>query len=230
MSILGPIATIGSGIMSYFGAKDANKANAAAAERNIQMQEEFAKQGIRWKVNDARKAGIHPLYALGAQTTSFSPVSVGATNEMAGPAAAMASLGQDLSRSVNATRTTSERGHAVAATEIQLEGLKLDNEIKRASLASAIQRLKQNENPPFPGILPEGKLDDTTPLVAGGTKLDLDRRWSDGQTFEDRWGEWGGSLAGLAVLGADLLKHAQKNTRIKPAPFTWLPKIEFGRR
>ena len=34
---------------------------------------QFAKRGIQWRVHDAKKAGLHPLAALGAQTTSFSP-------------------------------------------------------------------------------------------------------------------------------------------------------------
>jgi hypothetical protein len=37
---------------------------------NIAMQKEFAQQGIGWKVADAKKAGIHPLFALGASTHS----------------------------------------------------------------------------------------------------------------------------------------------------------------
>lgn len=43
-------------------------------EANIQQQREFAQKGIRWRVSDAKKAGIHPLFALGANTASFSPV------------------------------------------------------------------------------------------------------------------------------------------------------------
>jgi hypothetical protein len=42
---------------------DANKANQ-------QMQYDFAQKGIQWKVKDAKKAGIHPLYAMGASTQS----------------------------------------------------------------------------------------------------------------------------------------------------------------
>lgn len=48
---------------------------------NARLQREFAQNSIRWKVNDAKMAGIHPTYALGAQGTSFSPMySAGSTD------------------------------------------------------------------------------------------------------------------------------------------------------
>lgn len=41
--------------------------------QNIAYQKEFAQSGIQWRVADAKKAGLHPLAALGANTTSYSP-------------------------------------------------------------------------------------------------------------------------------------------------------------
>lgn len=46
---------------------------AKANKQNLDYQKEFAQNGITWRVQDAVKAGLHPLAALGAQTTSFSP-------------------------------------------------------------------------------------------------------------------------------------------------------------
>lgn len=43
----------------------------------------------------------------------------------------------------------------------------------------------------------------TTALYWGGGKLNLNFSNSDGGDFEDRWGEWGGALAGLGVMAAD---------------------------
>lgn len=43
------------------------------AARNEAMQREFAQMGIQWRAEDAKKAGIHPLYALGTGVTAFSP-------------------------------------------------------------------------------------------------------------------------------------------------------------
>lgn len=46
--------------------------NAAADQAKLQKQ--FAKRAIRWRVADARAAGIHPLAALGHVGPSYSPV------------------------------------------------------------------------------------------------------------------------------------------------------------
>lgn len=44
--------------------------------RNLSLQREFAQNSIQWRVNDAKAAGIHPLYALGAQGSSYTPQSL----------------------------------------------------------------------------------------------------------------------------------------------------------
>lgn len=41
--------------------------------QNIAFQREFAQHGVRWRVKDAEAAGLHPLYALGANVTPFTP-------------------------------------------------------------------------------------------------------------------------------------------------------------
>lgn len=47
------------------------------AERQENLQREFAQNSIQWRVNDAKKAGIHPLAALGSQGISYNPSYVG---------------------------------------------------------------------------------------------------------------------------------------------------------
>lgn len=46
----------------------------------------------------------------------------------------------------------------------------------------------------------------TTQIWIGGQKAAMDPGWSDGGDGEQRWGEWGGSLYGLGVMGADGVK------------------------
>ena len=41
---------------------------------NRQMQYDFAQNSIKWRVNDAKQAGIHPLYAMGVSPASAQPV------------------------------------------------------------------------------------------------------------------------------------------------------------
>lgn len=68
------------------------------------FQKEFAQHGIRWRVEDAEAAGLHPLYALGAQTPSYSPSYVQGNSS-----AALSDMGQNISRAVGATQTVQER-------------------------------------------------------------------------------------------------------------------------
>lgn len=63
------ISTIG----SLLGGALASRSAQNQQEDNIQMQKEFAQNGVRWRVEDAQKAGVHPLFALGASTQGFAP-------------------------------------------------------------------------------------------------------------------------------------------------------------
>lgn len=115
--------------------KENNATVLANAQRQEELQREFAQSGVQWKVEDARKAGIHPLYALGAQTTAYAPQSVGlSTPDTSG----YQNAGQNLARGIAATQTPSTNQTAIteAFNQQQLEGLKLDNDIKRTKLAS----------------------------------------------------------------------------------------------
>lgn len=75
MSFWGYAALAGANIIGGLtGARATEKAN----EQNAALQREFAQHGISWKVADAKRAGLHPLAALGTQTASASPSYVGA--------------------------------------------------------------------------------------------------------------------------------------------------------
>lgn len=152
-AIIGAGASLLGGLLGKSSADDAREQAAENLDRQIQLQKEFAQNGIRWKVEDAKQAGIHPLYALGAQTTSFSPISLTnpADNSMAN---SVSNMGQDISRAVHQTRTPSEKDQAYidAARGLQLEKGKLDVEIARADLASRTARLYQGTTASMPSL------------------------------------------------------------------------------
>lgn len=149
MAWLGPLISAGAsvlgGLIGKSSADKATSATQASAAANMAMQREFAQHGIRWRVEDAKAAGIHPLYALGAQVTPFSPQAVhfGGDTSMAN---AVAAAGQDIGRAVDATRTVGERiedrvNRAMQAQQLKrmvLENRALELDIQRAT------------NPPFP--------------------------------------------------------------------------------
>lgn len=60
----GAIGSIAGGLIGANATKKANK-------QNVNMQYDFAKNSLQWKTDDAKKAGLHPLAALGAQ--GYSP-------------------------------------------------------------------------------------------------------------------------------------------------------------
>jgi hypothetical protein len=57
-------------------AKETNAQQLLLNRENQALQREFAKNGIRWRAEDAQAAGMHPLYALGGSGASYSPGSV----------------------------------------------------------------------------------------------------------------------------------------------------------
>ena len=70
------------------------------ANLNREDQYRFAREGVRWKVEDAQKAGIHPLAALGV-STPYSPVSANfSTPDTSGFGRAGQALGASLDRKI----------------------------------------------------------------------------------------------------------------------------------
>lgn len=231
-------ASLAGGLINRASARDANAQQNAIALQNMEMQQKFAQMGIRWRVKDAEAAGIHPLYALGAQTTSFSPVSVGTTADTS-LGSAVASMGQDISRAMNATRTGKERDAAVLKTaqDLELTGKGLQNEL----LAAQIAKLKASINPPMPDGMStsgdtrslqifEGAKPVTTPKVEATQEKISDEYGDEGLPtipgnvrFVRDWlaskgYDW--SPAGVAKAVSDGLLWIDRNTSITP-PKKW---------
>lgn len=113
----------------------------AGKRKEIQAQREFAQNGVRWKVDDARAAGVHPALALGASTASFQPVGLGSSM-----AEGLSGASQDIGRAIDTTRTLPEKldAYTQATQALTLNRMGLENEL----LASQIRRL--GSPPPFP--------------------------------------------------------------------------------
>lgn len=128
------VISAGSNILGgLMGRKNANAAN--------DMSREFAQNGISWKVADAKRAGIHPLYAIGASTAMPAPVSAGDYG--------ISAAGQDVSRAFYATASRQERADSNNAklSALQVEHAELQNEL----LKSQIARMNQAQvGPPLP--------------------------------------------------------------------------------
>lgn len=150
------------------------------ADEQAKLQREFAQNSVQWKVEDAKKAGVSPLFALGAPTVSYSPISVGSDL-----ASGITNAGQDISRAVTAGMTGRERlsTYDTAVQQLSLKRMDLENTL----LASQIARINSAGGiPPLPGntaalALPTG---DMVPVGAGASA----------QSLEDEYGEVGPEL------------------------------------
>lgn len=119
--------------------------NVAGGLFNASKQEKFAKNALTWKAEDAERAGISKYFAMGAPTSSFAPVSFGDVGSVG------RSIDARLGQGGPASTTTGKvSGIAQSIQAAQLDGLKLDNDIKRAELAS---KLKLATQPGAGGVL-----------------------------------------------------------------------------
>lgn len=135
------------GIMSSNTASANRDAQFAMNEQNIALQREFAQQGIRWKVEDAKAAGIHPLFAMGANTASFSPNQFQPVGDDTGGIVqrGLSQFGQDIGRAVTATSTKDQRNNGITSA-LALERQQLENDLLRSQI---VRNLGQS-GPPMP--------------------------------------------------------------------------------
>lgn len=117
-NFLGSLASIGGKIFDSQNAR-------SQANKERDRQHMYATSGIQMRVKDAQKAGIHPLYALGASTYSPSTV-VGGTD--------YGSMGQDISRAVQAVTPADSR-----LEDAILRNWNLRNQILEGQVAGARQ-------------------------------------------------------------------------------------------
>lgn len=151
-ALIGAATSIAGGLLSNRSQEKANKAAEAQADKQAALQKEFAQSGIQWKVKDAEAAGIHPLYALGAQTTSYTPQSVGGG---ASDYSWLGDAGQQIGRAIDAGTGSNARLSRIAlqGAELELQGKALDNDIKKATLASQLATAQQaGHGPGIPSL------------------------------------------------------------------------------
>lgn len=117
------------------GARDRMQRQEAFAQQQFRFQEDLATQGVRWRVNDARLAGIHPSLALGMQPFNASPVALNFDSPAANDTSWLANAGHSISRAVDATRTADERAQARTLASLAVERAGLQNDLLRSQIA-----------------------------------------------------------------------------------------------
>lgn len=150
--MFGAIASaVGSAVGGILGAnsqKDANAANMAFNREQFEYQKELHRNQLQWKVEDAKKAGLHPMAALGLSSMSFSPVS---SNMQGNDYSWMGDMGQALGAGYAAMKAKdkNQQKQALALAEkqaalslhnmeLQNQSLELENEYQRFKLQQAV--------------------------------------------------------------------------------------------
>lgn len=136
--------------------------------RTEALQREFAQNGIRWRVEDAKAAGLHPLAALGAAGAMYSPsvtagggqysVEQGRPGGQPDIGASLSNMGQGLGRAVAATQTPAEKIQTASQiiadqqnTQMRDQQIKL-NDINLQIAASKLAVMQTGSGPGFPPI------------------------------------------------------------------------------
>ena len=148
VAAIGTIGAVGSDL--YEGHQN-RKAQEEANQQNIAMQKEFAQQGIQWKVEDARRAGINPLTALGAQTHTPSM----AIQPL--PSKGIGKAGQNISRALMSAQSPQQK----KLMDLQIESAQLDVDEKRHGLTmrKSAKRIN-NQFGSSVGVPTQGQYDD----------------------------------------------------------------------
>lgn len=144
------IGGIAAGVGAVGGAIANSNSNAKDREfqlamfrRNAALQREFAQHGLRWKMEDAQRAGLHPLIGAGAQAQSFAPISVGSSPDYS-MGNAMSDMGQNIGRAISSTSTEAER----KISELSIKSLEED--VIHKQLQNSILRQNSLVGPSMP--------------------------------------------------------------------------------
>lgn len=134
-----------------------NRAEAARqAELNYQRQKEFAQHGIQWRVEDARAAGLHPVFSLSGGGAAFANNPISIAGGRADDPSWMADMGQNLGRAVTATMTAEQRTAQDMAVSVAQSQINRNN--AEANLFDAQALATRGINPPFPSVsVPEAE-------------------------------------------------------------------------
>lgn len=132
---------------SLVGGSIANRANQKYADstwqKNYDAQKEFAQNSIQWRVQDAQKAGVHPIYAVGGNMPGYTPQDASYSD----------SFGNAVSQGMN--RLGDSLGQLnLASVKEDVVGKKLDNNKKALELANKAIRDNLGQVPKiFPDVI-----------------------------------------------------------------------------
>jgi len=188
-------------ILSAIGGMLGAGLNFLQSNKAAKQQEDFAKNAISYRVADAKNAGIHPIYALGANVAMPSPVAVG---DLAGP---LANMGASIDDVVNKRRTAQADSAASKLEALTLERASLENDHLRA-------QIRKMNSPGLPPAL----------VTSGDLALPLGNRQSlpftpgpssTAQRVQDEYGDIAENVYGTSRAVTDISDNLLSRTGVK---------------
>lgn len=131
-------------------------------EQNRKMQYDFAQNSIKWRVNDAKQSGIHPLAALGISPSSAQPI-YSSSESVRMP---NFNFGELFSAQIDLLESEAEKNKAEASaiiagqTETQLDPSNPSGVVKK-TLANPEPTARATENPAEKGIVKSYRIEPT---------------------------------------------------------------------
>lgn len=189
-NIIGAIGSIAGGFLNNKAQKDINQQNLQFAKKQMQNK-------VQWTVEDAKKAGVHPLAALGANIGTVTPSAVASSGVGDGVAAGAAALGD----AINAKEMAALQKEMIKSQIRQSDSVTSLNVARSRSVIASARAAAVN-----PGMPLVGKLKDTsTALRIGGADMPNAGN-SDAEEVEAKYGDIVQNLYGIYNLSSDLWK------------------------
>lgn len=248
-------AAISAGSSLLGGALSGKSSRKAAKQQNAMAQAQFDSQmdeSIQRRVADAKKAGIHPLYALGA-SSGASPTISGQAETGSGMGDAIAQAGGALAAGISGQANEKQR-QIEYQQRLALDAARVHSEVNRnnaeafrhrmdpimrmardSMIARAAQGANSNQDGK-PSRLEEMRAEhqarttvereptNYAPLKLFGLDMPPSRVFSSGQAIEDALGEGGSLLLAPALVGGMIGEWLYD--KVKPSRGTNMPPSE----
>ncbi|AXL15636.1 DNA pilot protein [Microviridae sp.] len=152
MSVMGAAAIVAGG--SLLGGAMGASSQISANNANRDMAYDFAKNGISWKVDDAKNAGISPMAALGIQTSSPSAVMQSSSSGQA-----LANASQNIGKAMMRKKGLPDQMKNYAEQKLHLDVAKDEAQVAILQQEANNLRGTAGDPPPMPSntaVIPVG--------------------------------------------------------------------------
>lgn len=156
--LIGPALQVGGSLLGGHLKNESNEEINAhelrLARDQFEWQRQYAHNRLQWQVEDAKKAGLHPMVAAGLSPVSFSPVSA---NLSPNDYDWVSDIGQSLNYAATKGKDKAMQREMLG---LQIQGLQLENKYKQAqidnlnvdTLASSIASNQALNSPSAPAV------------------------------------------------------------------------------